>query len=181
MAGKVGFRRKDTQRAIDAEVREPSGSIGVTRANEWGLTEKQEGFARDVAKGSTLVGAYRANYDCSNMAESSCHTEASKLIDNPRVATRVKALVDAANEKHLIDVVRVRRHIMDRLLEESMDMESPASARISALGLLGKVDVIGIFKETKEAKREEDDPVVLKDKLRKALAELTGIAPPVKD
>lgn len=181
MTTKVGFRRKNTQSAIDNAPTEGRGSNGVTRANEWGLTEKQEGYARDVAKGSTLVSAYRNNYDCSGMSESTTHNEASKLLDNPRVAARIKRLIDDANARHQVDAARIRRHVMDNLLKESIDMDSPASARISALVALGKIDVVGMFKEHKGDQNKDDvDPDRLKTKLRGLLEEMTGIAPPIK-
>lgn len=178
---KAGFRRKDTQRALDNAPTGGSSGKAIARTNDYGLTEKQEAFARLVAKGSTLADAYRASYNAEEMTSGTIYTESSKLMDNPRVAARVRALIEDANERHLVDAARVRRHVMDRLLRESVDMESPASARISALVALGRVDVVGMFKEHKgEKDKVDDDPDRLKAKLRKMLEEMTGVAPPIK-
>lgn len=177
MAKQVGFRRKDTQRAVDKSPVLVSNNGVMSRTNDWGLTEKQEAFARGVAKGLTLSDSYRAAYDAEGMKDASIQSEASKLLDNPRVASRVKVLIDRANEKHEVDAARIRRHVMDRLLMESVDMKSPANARIAALVALGRVDVVGMFKEQKGKEEERMDTDKLKDKLATLLKEMTGIAP----
>lgn len=183
MAKSAVFRRKDTQRAIDTAPDKPSEARPLARANEWGLTDKMESYALMVAKGSTLADAYRGAYDATSMAESSVHTEASKLMDNPRVAARVKGLIDQANERHQVDAARIRRHVMDGLLRESVDFseKSNASARIKALIALGNVDVVGMFREQKGKDVEViGDVDSLKAKLKVLLQEMTGIAPPLK-
>ena len=59
------------------------------------LTAKQEAFAQAIADGMSQAEAYRTAYDAENMADSSIYVEASKLIDNPNVAQRVKELKEA--------------------------------------------------------------------------------------
>jgi hypothetical protein len=56
------------------------------------LTEKQESFAQLIAGGSTQADAYREAYDAENMTNDSVHQEASRVIKNLKVATRVKQL-----------------------------------------------------------------------------------------
>ena len=51
-----------------------------------GLTAKQEAFAQGVAQGKTLSEAYRLAYDCQRMKDASIWTEASQLMDNPRLS-----------------------------------------------------------------------------------------------
>ena len=56
------------------------------------LTAKQEAFAMQVAKGAVLSDAYRECYSAEGMRDSTIWSEACKLAQNPKVATRVKAL-----------------------------------------------------------------------------------------
>lgn len=65
------------------------------------LTAKQEAFAQAIADGMNQADAYRTAYDAENMADTSVYVEASKLIDNPNVAQRVKELKSALAEKVL--------------------------------------------------------------------------------
>jgi len=65
------------------------------------LTVKQEAFAQGIADGMTQADAYRAAYDAESMSDNAIYVEASKLIDNPNVAQRVKELKDALAERVL--------------------------------------------------------------------------------
>jgi hypothetical protein len=102
-----------------------------------GLTAKQEAFAQGVSQGKTLADAYRNAYDAENMKEASIYTEASLLMDNPKIIQRVGALQEAKEEKTLHDQARLKRLVLERLHQEATTAESD-SARIRALELLGK-------------------------------------------
>mgnify|MGYP003635203956 CR=1 FL=1 len=67
-------------------------SIVAGQSIKGGLTAKQEGFAQGVARGLTLSDAYRMAYDAEKMKDATIWTEASSLVDNPKVATRVSIL-----------------------------------------------------------------------------------------
>ena len=56
------------------------------------LTPKQEKFASCIADGMTQADAYRAAYSAGKMSMGALHVEASKLLDNPKVALRVQEL-----------------------------------------------------------------------------------------
>jgi hypothetical protein len=102
-----------------------------------GLTSKQEAFAQAVAKGLTLADAYRQSYCADKMKDGSIWSEASALMSNPKVTSRVGDLQQAKEDKTLHDSVRLRRLVLDRLHQEAIQAESD-SARIRALELLGK-------------------------------------------
>ena len=102
-----------------------------------GLTAKQEAFAQGVAQGMTLADAYRNAYDAENMKEASIYTEASLLMDRPKIAQRVNGLLQAREERTLHDQARLKRLVLERLHSEALNAESD-SARIRALELLGK-------------------------------------------
>lgn len=164
----------------DVISKEISTASGVYKDDN-GLTERQEGFAQCVAKGLTLTEAYEQNYDCSNSKKATTWNAASKLIDHPAVAARVKHLLEVKREKtHAIDAMRIRQHVFDRLMIESVEDESPPAARIKALELLGKIDVVSMFKEQKGPNLpEESDPVALEAKLRTMLKAILGVVPPI--
>lgn len=153
----------------------------LARSNEWGLTEKMESYAQEVAKGASLKEAYVKSYDAGSMSTTSIYTEASKLMDHPAVAQRVRMLMEErAKKTHAIDAMRIRQHVFDRLMMESVDDENPPAARIRSLELLGKIDVVSMFKEQKGDAKDHsgDDPAELEAKLRGMLGKMFGIKPP---
>lgn len=56
------------------------------------LTAKQEAFAVAVAKGMNASDAYRNAFDTKGMKPASVNREAKRLIDNPKIATRLDRL-----------------------------------------------------------------------------------------
>ena len=85
----------------------------------------------------TLADAYRQSYNAENMKEASIYTEASLLMDNPKIAQRVSGIQQAREDRTLHDSARLRRLVLERLHQEATEAESD-SARIRALELLGK-------------------------------------------
>lgn len=151
----------------------------LARTNSHGLTDKQEMFAQGVLKYPSIAEAYRQSYDAENMSVNSIYSEASKLMDHPAVAARVKGLMTAREDKRNgMDAMRIRRHVFDRLMVESVDDESPPAARIKALELLGKIDVVSMFKESKHGDAVEPDDIEgLQDKLKTLLTKMIDITP----
>ena len=88
-------------------------SIVAGQSIKGGLTAKQEGFAQGVARGLTLSDAYRMAYDAEKMKDATIWTEASSLVDNPKVATRVSSLQKAQEET----ASEIEKELMKRLDE----------------------------------------------------------------
>jgi len=65
------------------------------------LTAKQEAFAQAIADGLGQADAYRFAYDAENMKDESVYPLASKLMKNPKVATRVAELKAQVADKQL--------------------------------------------------------------------------------
>lgn len=183
---KAAKRHANTEGALEARglVGEAEGKAlsserqrDYARTNEWGCTEKQELFAQAVAKGSTLADAYRSSFNAANMTTASIYSEASKMMDKPHVAERVKVLLAVRQERTFaVDAKRIRQHVIDRLMVESVDEENPAAARVRSLELLGKIDFVSMFKEQKgPAIDERADPAVLEAKLKAMLERLVGL------
>lgn len=65
------------------------------------LTAKQEAFAQAIADGLGQADAYRFAYNAENMKDESVYPQASKLMKNPKVATRVGELKAQVADKQL--------------------------------------------------------------------------------
>lgn len=141
---------------------------------EDGLTAKQERFALLVAMGGRYAAAYRETYDCSNMADATVRSSASVLMDTPAVAKRIKDLIEERkNQSMLADPSWVRQYVFDRLLDESDKEDSSANARLKALEMLGKVDVVGMFKERSEVEATDTRTATdIEEELRRKLGGL---------
>jgi len=145
---KVGKGKKPSLRVV---AESPAEVIHLAKGqgkNEWGLTAKQESFCVGVgSRGETLAASYRAAYDAANMTPANVHNEASKLMGRPEIAARVNALVREKQARSSHDAARIRQHVIERLHAESTDPDNPPAARVRALELLGKLDVVGAFRE----------------------------------
>lgn len=112
------------------------------------LTKKQEDFAVAVAKGDKASDAYRAAYDCANMADKTIHEKASRLAAGDKVRARIDELRAPALKRHGITV--------DRTLEELASVgyaetEAPkASEKVAALDKMMKH--LGLYKEDNNQK-----------------------------
>ena len=112
-----------------------------------GLTAKQEAFCQHVAKGSNLSDAYRAAYDASNMKPNIINNEACKLMARREIAERVNALITENRGRESLDSNRIRQHVIDKLWAESQSTSNPATVRVRALELLGKMTDVSLFTE----------------------------------
>jgi phage terminase small subunit len=65
------------------------------------LTGRQENFARIYAETGVPLDAYATAYDCEGSSRATVRVNAFRLLRNPRVATRIRELQDAAAERSL--------------------------------------------------------------------------------
>lgn len=140
-----------------------------------GLTVKQELFCQEVAKGSNLSAAYRVAYNSENMKPNIINNEACKLMARQDIADRVNRLIEEKQAKSSHDSARIKQHVIERLWIESQDTKNPATTRVRALELLGKMTTVSLFTdrvmtETVEARSPED----IEQQIRDKLARLTG-------
>jgi len=173
--GKKGKRqRKAPKLSVVAESNKVIPLIRGQGKSVDGLTSKQESFATHVANGETLAASYRAAYDAESMSPAAIHNEASKLMDHPGIAMRVNALLRQRQAAESHDAGRIRRHVIERLHLESINEDSPPAARVRALELLGKLDVVGAFRERVATEQAEAAPAdlaaTLEAKLKAMLA-----------
>jgi hypothetical protein len=141
------------------------------------LTGKQSKFVQGILKGLSQSDAYRAAYDCANMADNSIWREASVLMTNPKVAQRLKTLQARQDDAALLSGLATRQHIQRTLYGLTTGGENDA-AKLRACELLGKLSDVAAFTErveqvTYDHLSEEELVAEIEVKLR-SLFEETG-------
>ena len=105
-----------------------------------GLTVKQETFSKLVAlDGLNPSEAYRKAYDTNPINQSSIHEQASKLMSNNKVSTRIKELKDTIENEIVSKVVWNKTKIIEELginVELGRETKQLASSN-QALKLIG--------------------------------------------
>jgi len=119
---------------------------GTFMSKSLALTPKQSAFAGFVAEGNNYSDAYRKAYNSKNMTDRSISIEGYKLMKKEHIKLQVD-LLKADNRT----ATKAHEHskqtwILERLKEEALDIDNPASTRVRALELLGKG--AGLFDST---------------------------------
>ena len=137
-----------------------------------GLTPKQAAFAAATLEHPTLTAAYREVYNAEGMRPASIHSEASKLVANPKVAQRIERLTAERDRDQRTEGERLREFVRERLIHEATNAESDA-ARVRAVELLGKVAGVEAFDseriEQTVITNAADAEIALEDALGNAL------------
>ena len=117
------------------------------------LTEKQERFVQGIIEGKTQAEAYRSAYNCKNMSDNAIYREASLLVDNQKVAQRIKELREQMMKPSIMTAQQrleyLTRVIKGEEVEETVCWEDgervsyyePASirTRLQAIDLMNKM------------------------------------------
>ena len=112
------------------------------------LTAKQAKFVAGIAKGLTQSDAYRAAYNVKNTKPKSVWESASALAADPKVASRLFELQEAAKERCLVTIESVTAELEEaRELARSLEQ---ANAMIQSS--MGKAKVNGLLVEKQEVK-----------------------------
>jgi hypothetical protein len=135
-----------------------------------GLTAKQEAFAQEVAKGSTLADAYRSAYNTEKMKPSSIWNNASQLMNRTQVAHRVEAIQQAMEQSSLHDSARLKRLVLERLHVEATNEDNSDASRVRSLELLGKT--VAMFSDRVEQVESSRSASEIEQELLNRLAEL---------
>jgi hypothetical protein len=113
------------------------------------LTDKQEKFAQCIAKGYTQADAYREAYDCEEMSDNCLYVNACKLMNNDKVAIRVKELKERNLEKNYDRDVRYYLEKLEEIRQKAV-AEGQYSAAVSAIKEDAKIS--GVYVEKAEVK-----------------------------
>ena len=141
----------------------------------FGLTAKQEAFCQAIAQGDSGAAAYRKAYSAENMAQHTIHNEACKLLARRDIADRVNAVIGQKKAKSSHDDARIKQHVIENLWQESQDRNNPATVRVRALELMGRIHSVGLFVDKVETTTlEARSPDEISKELKERLAKLAG-------
>ena len=137
------------------------------------MTPKQHQFAREIVLGKSQADAYRAAYDTLRMNDNSIRREASRLMDNPNVATTVAELQQEADAAVVQERIATREEVLQTLTGYMHSGEPRDSVRLRAAEMMGKH--YGLFTERIEAVVPERSPEEITAELEEKLTSLLGI------
>ncbi len=113
------------------------------------MTPKQNQFAREVVLGKSQADAYRSAYNTAGMNDNSIRREASRLMDNPNVATTVGKLQQEADRAVVQERIATREEVLRTLTSYMHSGEPKDSVRLRAAEMMGKH--YGLFTDRIEA------------------------------
>lgn len=115
------------------------------------LTEKQEKFIQGIIEGMSQADAYRSAYSTKNMSDNAIYREASLLVDNPKVAQRLKELRDKL-AKPSIKTAQERMEWLTQLIDNA---EEGTSEKLKAIDILNKMDGLYVQRISGEIKMKK--------------------------
>ena len=140
------------------------------------MTPKQHQFAREVVLGKSQADAYRAAYNTLKMNNNSIRREASRLMDNPNVATTVVELQQKADTAVVQERIASREEVLQTLTGYMYSGEPGDSVKLRAAEMLGKH--YGLFTDRIEAVVTErsaaEIQIQLEEKLKQFLLPEAG-------
>ena len=101
------------------------------------LTDKQEKFCLNIVSGMNQADAYRNSYDAQNMADDTIYAEASKLMSNHKVTTRIEKLRDKAANSSIMSAIQRKEFLTNMILN---DTDANRTDKLKALDILNKMD-----------------------------------------
>ncbi len=110
------------------------------------LTAKQEKFCQGVAKGLSYSDAYREAYDTDNMKDETINRKAKELIDNGKIAARLKELRGKIEEELRYSAKESFEKL--KALQRKAELKENINAAIKAEELKGKL--ANLYKEKEQ-------------------------------
>ena len=99
------------------------------------LTAKQEEFAKAIVEGMNQADAYRSAYDTSKMSDNSIYVNASKLMDNTKVAQRINELRGQLTAKTIMSAQKRLEWLTEQIESENVDI----NAKLKAVDIMNKM------------------------------------------
>ena len=115
------------------------GSMTRKKDPRTGLTEQQEIFCQEYVKNPVMYQAYVKAYPKAlNWKRTSVDPEASKLLDNPKINTRIGELMDAHESTLLKSTTLNKRKLLETAIQMLEDTNNPAERQhaVSLIKLL---------------------------------------------
>lgn len=122
------------------------------------LTIKQEAFCHAyVENGGNASAAYREAYDAGEMSDGAIGVEACRMLDNPKVALKVKELRDAIADAHKLTVADLIKELEEARIAALTAETVQASAATAAS--MGKAKLLGYDKQQMELTGKNGGPI----------------------
>lgn len=109
------------------------------------LTIKQEAFCQAYIETGNASEAYRTAYAADKMKPEAVHVNASKLLDNAKVALRVKELQGEIKQRHNVTVDSLLAEL-EEARQKALSAETPQSSAAVA-ATMGKAKLVGLDKQ----------------------------------
>lgn len=126
------------------------------------LTPKQEAFVEAYRETSNATEAYRRAYDTKKMSENALNVEASRLLDNPKVALRLSELQQLSAERHNITIDSLTEMTMKAFAEAQRIApttgQMQTASMIKAAEFLGKLH--GLVVDRSEMTGKDGAPLI---------------------
>lgn len=120
--------------------------------NEFGVTAQEEKFSHAFVETGNASQAYRQSYKSDKMSANAIGVDASRLLDRPRVALRIKQLREKHSVRHNVTV--------DSLISELEEARQAAlraetvQASAATGATMGKAKLLGLDKQLIELSGE---------------------------
>lgn len=105
------------------------------------LTPKQEAFARAYVETGNASEAYRSAYSAKNMKPEAIFVEASRLLDNPKVALKVASLKERHEKRHDITVDKLTEMTLHAYKEAQRI--APTSGQMQTASMIKAAEFLG--------------------------------------
>ena len=139
---------KETRKTLSSM--SPAQLMGMMGVRKDSLTHKQRSYAYAVAMGETKAEAYRKAYKA-DATKATLAGEPYRVAADPRIAAEIEAY-RLANEaaKHRTPE-QLRNLVIQALVQQVIDPETPPAVRTMAVKTLGQVTEVAAFTERKES------------------------------
>lgn len=132
------------------------------------LTPKQEAFCQKYIELGCATKAYYAAYDAAGSKPITANRSAKTLLDNPKIAARLRDLRDRALRRHDVTVDTVTAEL-EAARQQAMEINQ-ISAAVNAT--MGKAKIHGLVEDRMKVTRKIED---LSDDELAALARSKGL------
>lgn len=126
------------------------------------LTPKQEKFCLKYVETGNASEAYRRSYDAGRMKPETINRSAKSLMDDPKIAARIKKLQSAAVKRHEITVDDLVKELEEARILASTTENPQTSSMVSAT--MGKAKLLGLVVDKSMAIKPHEER--LKDELQ---------------
>lgn len=135
------------------------------------LTEKQNAFVLAYLETGNAAEAYRRAYDVAEDARDSwIYVEATQLLDNPKIALRLKEVRDEAKRLSLYNALAALDEY-EEARKEAKDQKNP-SAMVAAI--TGKVKLFGLDKPIRAEISGKDGKPIQTEEVGSGTAKVTA-------